>query len=68
MVRTTLLDQSSASRMSIRERGGDFLGVRSGIAGGLSPESRIAYQDEPGANSVAACLEMFPRVRATANS
>jgi prephenate dehydratase len=35
-------------------------GLRSGAAGGLSPQSRIAYQGEPGANSDAACREMFP--------
>ena len=36
--------------------------VSSGIAVELSPENRIAYQGEPGANSDAACREMFPEL------
>ena len=34
--------------------------MRSGVADELSPQNRIAYQGEPGANSDAACREMFP--------
>ena len=37
-------------------------GVRSGVAGELSPQNRIAYQGEPGANSDGACREMFPEL------
>jgi prephenate dehydratase len=36
--------------------------VRSGVADEVSPESRIAYQGEPGANSDTACREMFPEL------
>ena len=42
--------------------------TRPGIAPGLSqspdrPENHIAYQGEPGANSDAACREMFPELK-----
>ena len=37
-------------------------GARSGAAGGLGSERRIAYQGEPGANSDSACQEMFPEL------
>ena len=37
-------------------------GLRSSVADELSPHNRLAYQGEPGANSDAACREMFPEL------
>jgi prephenate dehydratase len=36
--------------------------MRSSVADELSPQNRIAYQGEPGANSDSACREMFPEL------
>ena len=52
--RQAFASTSPATSLSTRS------GVRSDIAGGLGLEKRIAYQGEPGANSDAACREMFP--------